>query len=115
MRRREFIGFVGGAALVGMPVPLIAQDVGRIYRLGALIPSAREAPPIIAFFDELRLLGFIEGQNLTVISGGFGVSNDGLPERAKALVAVAPDVIISGPDNYARALQQATRAIPIVV
>jgi putative ABC transport system substrate-binding protein len=82
--------------------------------LGALIPAPRQASAIVAFFDEMRLSGFVEGQNLIVIPNGFDVSNDRLPENAAALVAAAPDVIISGPDHYARALQRATRTIPIL-
>src|SRR5262249_45495037 len=29
-------------------------------------PAARDSPPFVAMFDELRRLGFIEGQNLTI-------------------------------------------------
>jgi hypothetical protein len=45
-----------------------AQEPGRTYRLGFLFPVGREAPPVVAFFDELRLSGFIEGQNLAVVA-----------------------------------------------
>ena len=58
MRRREFIAMLGGAA--AWPLDLRAQAPGRTYRLGGLTPSPRDAP----LFDELRRLGFIEGQNL---------------------------------------------------
>jgi putative tryptophan/tyrosine transport system substrate-binding protein len=74
----------------------------------------RTKTAIIAFFDEMRLFGFIEGQNLMVLPNGFGVGNDELVERAEALVKAAPDVIISGPDNYTRVLQQRTLTIPLV-
>jgi putative tryptophan/tyrosine transport system substrate-binding protein len=79
-----------------------------------VIPVGREHPAIVAFFDELRLFGFIENENLTVIPGGFNIGNDQLAERAAALVKAAPDAIISGPDNYTRVLQQATRTIPLI-
>ena len=82
--------------------------------MGALIPVGRQTPGIVAFFDEMRLFGFAEGQNLAVLPNGFGVRNDELAGRAEALVKAAPDVIISGPDNYTRVLQQATRTIPLV-
>jgi putative ABC transport system substrate-binding protein len=112
MRRRDVL--LGGAATLALPPPLRAQEPGRTYRLGAMIPAGRQHPGIVAFFDELRLFGFVEGQNLVVIPDGFGVGNEGLPERAAALVSAAPDAIISGPDNYARALQQATKTIPLI-
>ena len=111
MHRRDFITLIAVAAV---PLAARAQEAGRIYRMGALIPVGRQTPGVVAFFDEMRLFGFIEGQNLAVLPNGFGVRNDELAERAEALVKAAPDVIISGPDNYTRALQQATRTIPLV-
>jgi hypothetical protein len=61
--RRKFLATLGGVAATW---PLVArgQEPGRIYRLGAVHSSPRDAPHHIAFFDELRRLGFIEGQNL---------------------------------------------------
>jgi putative ABC transport system substrate-binding protein len=109
---RQFIALLGGAA--ASPLAARAQESGRFYRLGAMIPVGRETPGIVAFFDEMRQFGFIEGQNLAVLPNGFGVRNDELAERAEALVKGAPDVIVSGPDNYTRVLQQATSTIPLV-
>ena len=68
---------------------------------------------MVAFFDELRRNDFIEGQNLTVIPGGFGVPNDRIASVVASLVAASPDVINSGPASL-RAFQQATQTIPLV-
>jgi ABC-type uncharacterized transport system substrate-binding protein len=115
MRRRDFITLLGGAAAsAARPLRLGAQEPGRTYRLGAMVPVGREHPAVAAFFHELRLFGFIEGQNLTVVPGGFNVGNEQLAEHAAALVKAAPDAIISGPDNYTRVLQAATRTIPLI-
>jgi ABC-type uncharacterized transport system substrate-binding protein len=100
--------------VLAWPLAAAAQQPGRTYRLGALIPAARQSPAITAFFDEMRLLGFAEGHNLSVLPNGFDVRNDELAERAEAVVKAAPDAIISGPDNYARVLQQLTRTIPLI-
>jgi putative ABC transport system substrate-binding protein len=108
--RRDFITLLGGAAT--WPLTARAQQAGRTYRLGFLIPSPRDIAE--AQFDELRLNGFIEGQNLVVIPGGFDVPSDAVAERAAALVKSAPDVIIAGPDIPIRTLQAATRTVPIV-
>src|SRR6266700_6761353 len=114
MRRREFIVLIGGAA-VGWPLAARAQELGRTYRLGVFIPSARESPQAAAFLDELRLNGFVEGQNLIVIWTDLGVSNnDDLAERAAALVKAAPDAIVAGPELPIRALQAVTRTIPLI-
>ncbi len=113
MKRRDFITLLGGAAAT-WPVNVPAQEAGRTYRLGFLNPAPRETAAVDAFFDELRLNGFIEGQNLTVITGGFDVRNEQLAERAAALVKAAPDAILAGPDLPLRALQALTRTVPLI-
>jgi putative ABC transport system substrate-binding protein len=113
MRRREFITLLGGAVAV-WPLIARAQDAGRTYRIGFLLPSTRESLAVVALFDELRLNGFVEGQNLIVIPGGFAVPNDQIPSVVASLVAASPDVIVSGPELPLRALQQATRTIPLI-
>src|SRR5437588_8867074 len=113
MRRREFITLVGGIAAT-WPHPGRAQNSGRIYRIGFLVPTSRESSTVIAFFDELRLNGFIEGQNLVVIPGGFGVRNDQIAKVAASLVAASPDVINAGPELPLRALQKISQKIPLV-
>jgi ABC-type uncharacterized transport system substrate-binding protein len=113
MQRREFITLIGGA-VVASPRATRAQETGRTYRIGFLIPDVRGSPAIVAFFDELRLNGFIEGQNLIVIPGGFGVPNDQIASVAASLVAASPDVINAGPELPLRALRQLTRSIPLI-
>ena len=112
MKRREFMTLLGGAALV--PLRVRAQEPGRTYRLGFLIPAGRDTPAIAGFLDELRLNGFIEGQNLTVIWGDFNVPTNELAERAAALVKAAPDAIVAGPELPLRTLQAATQTVPLI-
>jgi putative tryptophan/tyrosine transport system substrate-binding protein len=113
MNRRKFIALIWGAA-VARPFAARAQEAGRTYRIGFLLPAPREAPAVVALFDELRLNGFIEGQNLTVLPGGFGVPNDQIARVAESLVAASPDVINAGPELPLRALQKLTRMIPLI-
>ena len=72
MRRREFIALVG--ASVAWPFAAMAQQAGRTYRLGFLVLIPRDRPINVAFFDELRRRGFIEGQNLTVEYRAYGAT-----------------------------------------
>jgi putative ABC transport system substrate-binding protein len=95
VKRRAFITLVGGAA--AWPLAARAQEPGRIYRLGFLIPIPRDRPPVIALFDELRLNGFIENQNVEVFPGGFEVRDEKLAEVAAALLKTAPDAIVAWP------------------
>jgi putative ABC transport system substrate-binding protein len=114
MRRRAFITLLGSVVASGAAPPLGAQAPGRIYRLGVLIPSARQTPPLVAFFDELRLNGFIEGQNLEIIPGGLDIRNDQVAEQVAAIIKAAPDAIVSGGLFATRAVQAANRAYPHV-
>jgi putative tryptophan/tyrosine transport system substrate-binding protein len=97
MRRRDFISFVIGGA-VAWPVAAPAQEPGRTYRIGFLLPTNRQSPPVQALFDELRLNGFIEGQNLMVVSEGFEATDDHLAERAQSLIDAKPMSLSPGPN-----------------
>ena len=117
MRRREFITVIGSAA-VALPllrVPVArAQEPGRIYRLGILTGAARRAPRILGFFDELKVFGFVDGQNLKIVAGGFDLRDDQFAEAAATLVKSAPDVLFCVSDAAMRAVQESTLAVPIV-
>ena len=80
MRRREFITLLGGAA--AWPITARIQEAGRTYRLGFVFPIGRQAPPVVAFLDELRLNGFIERQNITAVAGSFGLEGRPFAEPA---------------------------------
>ena len=114
MRRRDVIAALAGA--IAWPRAARAEDwePGRIYRVGFLIPTPRSDRVLAALFDELRIHGLIEGQNLLVPGDGFGVSFDRVPKVAAALVAASPDVIATGPESPIRELQKLTQTIPLV-
>jgi putative tryptophan/tyrosine transport system substrate-binding protein len=113
MRRRDFVALMG--ASITWPHAARAQQVGRNYRLGCLLPLTRDAPINVAFFDELRRRGFIEGQNLTVEYRAYGLRVDLISEYAAELVNARVEVIVTAGDvATVRALQQATKTIPIL-
>ena len=113
MRRREFLGVLGGAAAV-WPAVAGAQTPGHTYRIGFLTALSRQTPNVAALLDELRLAGFIEGQNLTVLDDGFGVGDNALAAAATALVKASPDAIFAAGLLRAKALQMATKSIPLL-
>ena len=108
IHRSQFISALGGAVL--LPLAARAQEAGRIYRLGMVIPATRAS--IEPFFDELRLNGFVEGQNL-VVTGSYSVRAEAIADSVATLMKSEPEVILCGPETYLRALQGATRTIPI--
>ena len=74
MRRREFIALFG--ASVTWPFAALAQEAGRTYGLGVLLPATRDVPVNMAFLDEFRRHSFIEGQNLRVEWRAYGPHPD---------------------------------------
>ena len=113
MKRREFIAFVGSAA-AAWPLAARAQEPGRIYRLGVLSLTQRNAPWHVALFDAVKSDGLIAGQNLVVDDQGFGLRVGQLAEHASAIVKAQVDVINGGGDPPILAAQQATKEIPIL-
>jgi putative tryptophan/tyrosine transport system substrate-binding protein len=109
VRRRDFVA-AGGAALV-WPLAAAPQEAGRSYRVVGVSVKPRNAPIIVAMFDELRKLGFTEGQNLTIEL--YEPRTDPVAEF-EALVKTKPDVIYTGGPALINAAQKATATIPIL-
>src|ERR1700750_2987740 len=68
----------------------------RIFRVGVLTPSRREAPNYHGLFDELRLLGLIEGKNPIFDQRGFAAEFAQFPELAAELVTAGVDAMLGG-------------------
>jgi putative ABC transport system substrate-binding protein len=117
MKRREFIALFGGAA-AAWPVAARAQDASRTYRLGMMLPfprDARESVGIVdALIDELRRNGFVEGQNLVVEYRAWAPHVDLIADYAADLAARPLDVFAVGGPVAVRAIQKATKTMPIL-
>jgi len=113
MRRRDLILLLADGAAFLFGSAALAQEPGRLYRLGMLSDVPREDPSMEAAFDELRRSGFVEGQNLRV-EGSFSIRDEEIAEVAARLVAAGVDVIWTGGYPRTRTAQEVTRTIPIV-
>jgi putative tryptophan/tyrosine transport system substrate-binding protein len=111
MRRRDFLEMIAASA---WPLAARAQETGRIYRLGDLHLSPRNAPQNVSLFDTLKARGFVAGQNLVIDDRGFGLRVDELADHASAVVKAKVDVIVCAGEPALRAAQQATKTIPIL-
>ena len=116
MRRREFIGLLGGATTWPLASP--AQQPERKRRVGVLNPLAADDPEgqarIGALLQGLQELGWIIGHNLR-IDYRWGAGNiENIRKFAAELVALAPDVILGAGTTPVGPLHQATRTLPIV-
>src|SRR2546423_2298103 len=110
MRRRELLILAAGAA-AAWPFAARAQ---RGYRLGILSGRGGREPNFVAFFDELRQFGIVEGQHLTVDSRGFESRDDRFPALAIELVASGVNVILAAGDPAITAAQAATRTVSVL-
>jgi len=67
MKRREFIAFLGGAA-VAASSPARAQPAGKVRRIGFMGNSTEtlEANLVGPFRKALRDLGYVEGRDIVI-------------------------------------------------
>ena len=118
MLRREFIGLLGSAAASWPPLAARAQQPDRMRRVGVLMNLAADDSEaqrrLAAFTQTLRQLDWTDGRNVQ-IEYRWGSGDVGLFRKyAVELVTFAPDVILAAGTPAVDALQQITRAIPIV-
>jgi putative ABC transport system substrate-binding protein len=117
MRRRDFIGLLGGAAAAS-PLGTRAEPSDRMRRVGVLnsLPEAdRQAHAWDgAFRARLTELGWIDGRNLHIDYRWGAASADRLQSFAQELVGLNPDLLVAITTPATAALQAQTRSIPIV-
>ena len=96
MRRRDFLGGLGGAA-VGLPLAARAQE--RMRRIGVLLPAAADDAQyqawVGAFLQGLALLGWTIGRNLRFDTRWATPNAAEIRRHAAELAALAPDVILA--------------------
>jgi len=117
MRRRDVIASIGALA-VSRRIAW-AEPAAKVSRIGLLIPSALGAPATQESFSAIRQgladLGYLEGQNIVFEERGGNGTAERLAAMAAELVAAKVDIIVAIATPAARAAQQATSTIPIVV
>ena len=116
MKRREFLGVLGGAA--SWPLAARAQQSDRVRRIGVLMGYAEsdaEGQAYVAIFREgLQKLGWAEDRNFQIDIRWATSDPEAVQRLAKELVALQPDVILSPTTPTTAALLQQTRTIPII-
>ena len=114
MRRRKFIGLLGGAAAW----PARAQTTPT-RRVGILSGASLSTPANTyfrqAFVEALRQRGWEEGRNLTLVERATEGKAERFPEFAAELVALNVDVAVASNSQAIQALKDKTSKIPIVM
>jgi len=113
MRRRDFLGVIGGAVAV-LPLAARAQQPGTPV-IGFLSSFTTDPRFAAAFRQGLADIGYVEGQNVVIeYHWAEGGQYDRLPKVATDLVSRRVAVIVASPIPAARAAKATTTTIPIV-
>jgi len=121
MRRREFLGALGGVA-TAWPLAARAQQPPTQQRIAIFHPAI---PTTLltetgggsawrAFFGELRRLGYVEGENLIIERYSAEGHHERYADLSREIVTRNPDVIVTGTNPVVIAFKAATSTIPVV-
>jgi putative ABC transport system substrate-binding protein len=109
--RRTFVGSLAGS-LLAAPFAAEAQSAGNVWRIGLVSVAYLRDEDV--FFQRLRELGYVEGQNLVVERRYSEGRAERFPEFAGELVRLKADIIIVTTTPAALAVKSATSIVPVV-
>jgi len=117
MRRREFVGLLGGAAAISSLWPLTAgAQPAKAPTIGILLTGNPEPEVFLKVFRAaLAELGYTDGQNVQLEVRSAEGNSSLLQERAADLVRLKVDIIVASLTPAILAAKQATSDIPIVM
>jgi putative ABC transport system substrate-binding protein len=102
-------------SLLVAPLAAHAQPPTHVHRIGWLAGTTPTAASVEAFLEEMRALGYVEGQNLVMEYRGAEGQYERFPALAAELVRLKVDVLLVPNTPAALAAKHATTAIPIVM
>jgi ABC-type uncharacterized transport system substrate-binding protein len=113
------LAVVLAVGLVLAPLAAVAQQAGKVYRIGVL-SSGSSIPDDVghgrqAFLERLSDLGWVVGENLTFVRRSADQRLDRLPGLAAELVQLNVSMILAYGNQAALAAKRATATIPIVM
>src|SRR5215469_12470493 len=112
MRRREFLGFLGGTA--ALPLAARAQQPDRMPLIAVLTGISEDQTSrtrATAFVTRLRDLGWTEGRNMRLEYRWGGGDAETIRRQVSDLVALAPDVIVTTGGPATEQMLQRTRSV----
>jgi putative ABC transport system substrate-binding protein len=103
-------------SLLAAPLAATAQQAAKVPQIGWLSGASAEAlaPLVEAFRQGLRELGYLEGQNLTIVYRFWEGRDERLRDFAAELVRLNSDIFITSGTLAALAAKHATETIPVV-
>src|SRR5262245_14703983 len=118
VKRREFIGLLGGAAAAS-PLAAWAQGSQQVRRVSMLLGLDEKDPEtnsrVRAFRLGMRDLGWVEGRNVQIEYRFAGTKLESINKHVAEVIRLAPDVIVAHSSAVVAALRPATSTIPVLV
>lgn len=123
IERRHFLSAL--SALVVAPMPAWAQRAKTTVRVAAILTTSPVAemagadpkhPMIRGFVHELRVLGYVEGENLILERRSLGGKPDSYPDVIAELVGLHTDVIVTaGTSDLLGRAKDVWDSVPVVM
>ena len=115
MRRRQFLGAIGGLAAVASPLVARAQQPQPVIGFLSSATRGQDGGRLAGFRQGLAEVGFVEGRNVAIEYRWAEEQHDRLPALAADLIRRQVAVIVqAGQVAGALAAKAATQTIPIV-
>jgi len=114
MRRRNFVSFVGSAAIAWPAAGARAQPAATVIGFLSAVSPGRFAQRMAAVHQGLGEAGYVEGRNVAIEYRWAEEKYDRLPALAAELVERRVAVIVTYTDAAALAAKAATTSLPIV-
>jgi putative tryptophan/tyrosine transport system substrate-binding protein len=113
LRRRLFLGVLGAAAVLSFVAR--AQSSTTIRRIGFLGNSTLdlEANLVGPFRQELRALGYEEGQNIRIEYRWANGNYSRFPQLVAELLSAGVEVVVTAGTPATLAVKQATSTVPL--
>jgi putative ABC transport system substrate-binding protein len=115
IRRRELIVALGGVA---WPLAARAQQSERMRHIAVFMPTVANDPEsmrrVAALLQGLQQMGWTDGRNVRIEFRWGAGDAEQYRKIAAELMALAPDVVVAEGTLTTRALQRASRTVPIV-
>jgi len=113
-RRRLLMAL--GANVLSAPLPSIAQQQGKVWRVGFIWPNSRATGQgdINSILHGLRGLGYVDGRDFNAEYRWADGNSKLLREFAVEMVRLKVDVIVTRGTSTALAVKSATQEIPVI-
>ncbi len=113
--RKAALAGVMAFGVLAAPLAADAQQSARLRKIGFLTPTSPCVSYVYleVFRRGLRELGYTEGQNIAIECRSAEGKAGRLPDLAREIAHLGPDVIVAADSSAAVAAKKATSAIPI--